>query len=49
MIGNWFKKGVTKDKQEHMRLLAFYEGRLLVMKTAPEQVRKYGSHFNGGN
>lgn len=28
------------------RHLTFYEGRLLVMKAIPEQVRNYGSHFS---
>jgi hypothetical protein len=48
MIGNWFKKGDAKEKLELIRLLTFYEGRLLVLKSTPEQVRKYGSHFSGG-
>ncbi|CDW72970.1 UNKNOWN [Stylonychia lemnae] len=44
LFQNWFKKEVNKN--EHVRFLTFYENRLLVLKSTPEQVRRYGSHFN---
>lgn len=44
LFQNWFKKEVNKNEQ--VRFLTFYENRLLVLKSTPEQVRRYGSHFN---
>ena len=46
LFQNWFKKETNANKNEQVRFLTFYEDRLLVIKTIPESVRRYGSHFN---
>ncbi len=43
-FSNLFKKDQLKG--ESIRFLAFYEERVLVLKQTPEQLRRYGSHFN---
>ena len=46
-IASLFKNSEAPvQKEVPKRHLTFYEGRLLVMKSIPEQVRNYGSHFS---